>query len=707
MSTADTESSRILIHEFEPGWWILANITLTRIQRAPPPTPRAVPSPAPPPIYEYSAREVSPSTLLLAQIVRAHSVFLLHHGPSLADLYDRLGRMKLNAALSRFWGAFAGRWDVLLHGNPAAHVMGGVKLAVGGELGFGVGEEEWGSGEREVLEAYVARTPGLVDCVVSRFGEGPGEDIDEAWLGGGMTPGADDGAVFTGVGALSKDSLNAIATWTEELFRYGLGAYGVQQSPHSARRKRRRRALNRQSSTKGHDGKVKGDGDHQDEPRQQEHPGIPPPIVRAASRALEVAESRAEEKAQARSELPEKSIDADSIFQYMTFGLYNPTRTSGAATPSAETQSSRGVETPKSQHDSTSNAQKARNGTDKRNVDARAERVPNTARGSFLIGLQGNLEDEDGSDEETAEDASGSTELHSRTTQLNKRILLRTLHIERASDFERARNNESIAGSETSRSTYHDRLQVLVYARQPFIFVFLFTLQTPSLAYASFYRSLHYQLGPLKRPLLRSTAPALARARLHSAVSPRTPIPLSSNAAGPPGAAPDTIYDLIYDPSAGTLHSTLPGIPEHAPDSIAASNNKAVSPSSWGRLDALGIHAQIVATVAATRGPGAAAAALERAAKTSRGWWVVWIRLPPGEAVRATGDMRCREAVLVRRASEWVEGDSKKKGRVGSLMGMVGIGSPGKGREGGMGRLVEGIGVDARRYVEGLLNVGR
>ena len=50
-------------------------------------------------------------------------------------------------------------------------IYGGIKLAAGGELGMGVGEEEWGSGEREVLEHFQSRTEGLVDLMVSRFGD--------------------------------------------------------------------------------------------------------------------------------------------------------------------------------------------------------------------------------------------------------------------------------------------------------------------------------------------------------------------------------------------------------------------------------------------------------------------------------------------------------------------------------------------------------
>ena len=77
----------------------------------------------------------------------------------LSKIYTcRVGRLLFCSLLERYWTRFATEWDVLLHGNPAVEMYDGIKLANGGELGVGVGEEEWGSGEREVLEDFVRRT---------------------------------------------------------------------------------------------------------------------------------------------------------------------------------------------------------------------------------------------------------------------------------------------------------------------------------------------------------------------------------------------------------------------------------------------------------------------------------------------------------------------------------------------------------------------
>lgn len=198
--------------------------------------------------FEYSSREVAPPSLLIQQLLQAHRVFSLHHGPSLNDLYAKLPRDRFFTALDRFWSRFARTWDVLLHGNPTADVLGGIKLASGGELGFGVGEEEWGSGERAVLEQMAHQTEGLVDLVVARYGEpSPTQKVDQStaeafpWLGSGHQPAASDGVVFGGVNGISRSSLRSVSLWMREIYTYGDHAYGVRDNPTRDQRKRRRR----------------------------------------------------------------------------------------------------------------------------------------------------------------------------------------------------------------------------------------------------------------------------------------------------------------------------------------------------------------------------------------------------------------------------------------------------------------------------------
>ncbi|SPQ22270.1 939c568e-c2fc-4be1-afc6-294d00af961f [Thermothielavioides terrestris] len=214
----DTERSRVVLHELEPGWWILASIDLTRLPlprsktstTQPPPPPPALNAPSPPPTdpsspsqdqkYDYSTREVKPAP----------------PPRSLATLFATRPRAHCAALLARHWDAFLGSWSVLLHGNPACAVLGGLKVAASGELGVGVGEEDRGSAERAVLEGLVGRVPGLVDLLVG-------------WLGVGNEVGAEDGAVFLGVGALSRQSLRALVAWMEEIYAWGENAYGLRE----------------------------------------------------------------------------------------------------------------------------------------------------------------------------------------------------------------------------------------------------------------------------------------------------------------------------------------------------------------------------------------------------------------------------------------------------------------------------------------------
>jgi len=106
-----------------------------------------------------------------------------------------------------------------MHGNPANSLYGGIKVAACGELGMGVGEEERGSGEREVLEGLVGRIEGLVDVIVSKFGDpesGNGLSTEATkkssqratpstpWLGSGNELDAEDGVIFLGTGAVSR-----------------------------------------------------------------------------------------------------------------------------------------------------------------------------------------------------------------------------------------------------------------------------------------------------------------------------------------------------------------------------------------------------------------------------------------------------------------------------------------------------------------------
>ncbi|EPE34484.1 hypothetical protein GLAREA_10178 [Glarea lozoyensis ATCC 20868] len=255
VDTIETEKSRIILHELESGWWILASINLSVIPKSTKVAPTKGKASDTVETVEYSSREVKPAVLLLGDLLRAHSTFLLHHASSMSALFVRTKRYKFINILVRYWDTFLSTWNVLMHGNPTNSLYGGIKVAACGELGIGVGEEHRGSGEREVLEGFVNRIEGLVDLMVLKFGEPqsvddakkPAKSVNgnqvgpDSWMGRGSDPDAEDGAVFLGTGALSRKSIRDISHWAEDIYRWGPLAYGVIDNPTSTRRHRKKK----------------------------------------------------------------------------------------------------------------------------------------------------------------------------------------------------------------------------------------------------------------------------------------------------------------------------------------------------------------------------------------------------------------------------------------------------------------------------------
>ncbi|KAE9984481.1 hypothetical protein EG327_005010 [Venturia inaequalis] len=709
----ETEKSRIVMHELEPGWWIIASIDLTRLPLSLSPTNKSSKSDAnnDTPAYEYSSREVGPPHLLLEQLVRGHRTFLLHNGSSLTDLYTRLTRQKFCALLDRFWNRFPQTWDVLLHGNPAVAQFGGLKLAAGGELGIGVGEEEWGSGEREVLEDFARRTDGLIDLMVARFGE-PGTDPAknsksgatgrsmrhtdrdrEPWHGAGHFPQATDGVVFSGTGVISRSSLRDISQWVQTIHTYGEQAFGVRESPTSDRRKRKRAAKSPSTTrTADRTKEVAPISSSKLATRNKDDspPGIPPPIVSAVERSLERATSSAniaKQDATREQDMqhidPEPAVDKDAEYQ------------------------------------------------ERLKTQIRLEES-----GHFLIGLTGELLDED------------SVQEDDETEGPNNRILLRTLHVEVEKKPPALEYDSHDTGTPDlnqdpalQKRAKRSRLRVVVYVHRPFIYTFLFTAQTSSLSMPAFYRNMHNFFSPLHKTLSASTSPSKVAGRLAAASQTYT-----TSSPGDVQSAEDQqpIFALVYDPRSFSIHSSIPNIP--APGSLAAGGLSSIAegiPEGWTRIEAINVHSAILELVKETRpatnSGGGGERELERSVKTGRGWWVVWMRMDddlpqqventPSLAIADGsntptlknqmtrggdyfGSLRgsesshvmtfadSREAILVRRARDAVPAAQKKSG------GIWGFSGVGNGKDAGAGwgpaRLAEGVGIDARKDTSAL-----
>jgi hypothetical protein len=666
-----------------------------------------------------------------------------------------------------------------MHGNPANNLYGGIKIAACGELGMGVGEEERGSGEREVLEGFIGRIEGLVDVIVSKFGDGdPSNESEKAagkkaqsptkptvpWLGSGEEPSAEDGVIFLGTGALSRKSLRDVSHWVVDLYRWGPHAYGVIDNPSSNRRtkKPKPKAKKRELSpeAKQNSRQVYGLSIRDKTKRQNSLRNVPPkPMDEEGDERDQISQDTRPAIKRALSSRSLTSTDSESnktnkFVQYLKFGY--GTHWSLAGNSMKNESLLEGVETP-----SAPVKEVGKDTGGKGSAPKRSMYPPNDSVGHYLIGLLGSIEDEEDGEDVAEEDPESFMRYSAESSSYNARLVLRTLTLELEREVDAraeadisidlgARDNEGRSSSKhtgsehtgTSNASFESqdrnktkKLQVVVYVNKPFIYVFLFELRTDALALATLYRSLHYQIGPLHKSLLNSTSYRASKPDLATT---------SEDAKAP-------IYDLVYDPKLLTVNSTIPNIPD--PFQMQSKSNESLP---WSRIEALNTHMQIINTYIATTTDRSE---LERTCKTSRGWWVVWTRVPdtesptpiasgsvkvptliaeestdsaasnrskPGKlASRGTSTVgasmtsgpahpfletpsnsneyipKDKEIFLIRRASDYVPG--KSSGRFVSSSSLGGD----SGWAAGPGKLAQGIGVDTKRYIEGLLNLNR
>ena len=575
----------------------------------------------------------------------------------------------------------------MLHGNPAVAVYGGIKLASSGELGIGVGEEERGSGEREVLEGFVGRVDGLVDLVVSRFGEAPklengakGKQPQsqaghkQPWLGTGAEPDAGDGAIFLGVGALSRKSLRDITHWMEDVYSWGPRAYGVMDNPTSTRQQHRK---TKKRPTKSSESSA-NPTITSNTSVETERPPLPDPSSNSTIKVSKVtkAQSRRQSKADLKKSAQSTSREVASMstptpgsdatptqetsvggkqkrpayrrahssndskgstnskkggkfvdYFKLGYGTHwsltgNPTKKEPlspvASTPPPLPQEEVQIPKPLVQHPDSNDSP---NGFDKPYYPA------DDSVGHYLVGLLGDVESEDPNSSSSADESGESS---------NTRVVVRTVTVELEREGD-ARDEKDIsidlstaeadvsskAGSSQHTGTSHassfegqdrnktKKLRIVIYCKQPFIYTLLFELRTESLAFPTLYKSLHHQLAPLSRPLLASTSKALARPEVNM---------------GTGAGARNPIYDLVWDPKTLIVSSSLPNIPgpSHAFD----------NQPPWSRLEALNTHTQLLNTFIATRSE---ITELERSCKTSRAYWIVWTRIPDPESPKIEG----------------------------------------------------------------------
>lgn len=266
------------------------------------------------------------------------------------------------------------------------------------------------------------------------------------------------------------------------------------------------------------------------------------------------------------------------------------------------------------------------------------------------------------------------------------------------------------------------------------MFMFLFDPETTSLSSPSLYSSIHHQLGPLQKPLLRSTSPETALSRLPAWEGTFEQSKRSSRS--------QPIYDLVYDPSNLTIRSSIPNIPAlgllpkspplpNSPRSPSSPPSAPSTTSQWSRLESLAIHHRILSTYVDTR---SRPHELERTCKTNRGWWILWVRIPhtqpspqtqpisttsssvalssiEDEDNSSSTSSQPQEAFLVRKASDYapVTGHARMSsgGRFLRDLGGATYTFGSSRADITSSKFIEGLGLDPRRYVEGLLRLNR
>ncbi|KAJ6113648.1 hypothetical protein N7523_006965, partial [Penicillium sp. IBT 18751x] len=703
MEYVETDKSRVVLLELETDWWIVASIDLTRLPADP--SQKSSGDGAGSPAFQYSAREMGPPQLVIQQLRRAHAIFLLLHDFSLSNLYERVGRSAFCLFLERFWEKFAWNWELLLTGNPIVEIYNGIKLAAGGELGIGVGEEEWGSGEREVLEDFVARTEGLIDLVVSRFGD-PSRQANDSplvvkngesqWLGSDNDPRPADGVVFSGTGTVNCSSIRHLSHWMEWIFRYGDAAYGIGRDPNSLRRRRPRRQRRHESAAA-----------QPSTPELGHMPGIPRPLVLAEPQPLPKSEEITPERGsetpplQGDQTMDKSMFPKDTVMKYLTLGYGSawsfsakPSSEAPPGSPSAITASTSDTAgqngPPETQSPPPSEPR----------LSEQRKEPKNHTQGRFVLGPRDDLDTLD-----DLEEGSPEPEVEGRS---RSRIIHRTVHVQ-------------LHGSDDVK-----KLQAVIYVHQPFMFTFLFDPEISSLSSPSLYTSIHHQLGPLQKPLLASTSPTTAASRI------------SMTEGTPDFNKRQVVYDLVYDPSNLTIRSSIPNIPSlSTPSHIRepSGSPRTPSPSSsqpstlWSRVESLATQHRLLSTYIDTR---TRLQELERTSKTNRGWWIVWMRFNnastsapalslgetqlPSTAPSPRVDLvpsPAQEAFIVRKSSDYVSPASHARISSGArfFRDLGGASSTkltsSRANDTTPSKLVEGLGMDTRRYIEGLLSLNR
>ncbi|KAK6499267.1 hypothetical protein TWF506_003894 [Arthrobotrys conoides] len=667
LNVVETQKSRIVLHEIEAGWWILASIDLTKVHYD-----------TDPPSMEHSTQYVAPHSVLISQLKTSYRQFLLFNG-TLDFILSNHGRDILVQRLEKFYGRWAWRWEVLLHGNPAVDVWNGIKI------GRGVGEEEKKvlSGFADQNRAEADGSERMIDLVVSRFGKLPGDEKDVkgakdskdakdakkpklgfSTRGTGRIPGPDDGCIFRGVGNLTKESVRDLAEWMARWYQYGDSSFDYQTVRPSRKKVRR--------------GKSKATPDPPE--AEPSTPGITTTVTAAEApkepTVVTTAETPEESTSATAAKTPEESTSAAAA---------KTPKESTSATAAKTPEESNPATAAEASEESTSAAASEEPTLATADAVAPVEgasepetRLPpplfptgtrqNAQRGGPTPGssLEGRKAQDRDKKKGKAPDAAGGSN-NGQSSKGSNSLMLNVLTLgtyaaynawnrNKEEDLSKADTEQNaepnpmeasgrfiigytgaldedeedsvtddinvdqkdfisttiwvartkdIASNkdDTNGQPIFEECRLVAYAAYPFIFAMLFRSTNESLTKPTFYKLLHQQLGPLKVPLISSSEKQYQ----------------PSNHKG--------VYDLIFDPATLTVHTSLPSIigsPFDASPDVTVSGR-------LPRAEAFHIHTQILRVIEDTRWKdiplGAPSGERERTNRTNRGWWIAWMRL--------------------------------------------------------------------------------
>ncbi|KAK6510044.1 hypothetical protein TWF481_004757 [Arthrobotrys musiformis] len=615
LNVVETQKSRIVLHEIEAGWWILASIDLTQIHY-----------PTDPPTTEFSPREVSPHSVLIAQLKTSYRQFILFNG-TLDYILSNHGRDILVQRLEKFYNEWAWRWEVMLYGNPAVDVWNGIKI------GRGVGEEE-----KNVLGGFADRNRAeedgserMIDLVVSRFGKLPGDEKDAkkfkpgfSTRGTGRIPGPDDGCIYRGLGNLTKESVRDLAEWMARWYQDGDLSFDYKRERPSRKKARRRKpktttappqtepeastseATTTVTATAAPDGPTSAEAE------------IAAPES-SASVAAEAAASEGSTSVAAETAEPDEGASQPETRLPPPLFPVEPQQSTqgGEPTPEPSSKDRKSKDKGKTKGKSPNDAGESNNGQASGSKGNNNLMLNVLTLGTYGVYSAWNRNKEGGPSKEDTSEQSGEQNLAEvsgrfiigytgalddeeedpTTNDMNvdqKDFISTTIWVARRKDM-------SQTGDSADKQPVLEECRLVAYAAYPFIFAMLFHSNNESLKKPSFYKLLHQQLGPLKGPLISSSEKQYQ----------------PSNHKG--------VFDLIFDPATLTVHTSLPSIP--------GSDDQPDTPANGGlpRVEALHVHSQILRVIEDTRWKdiplGAPTGERERTNRTNRGWWIAWMRL--------------------------------------------------------------------------------